>query len=181
MSAARGPSTRSEAGAPHAPGAAATGPALTLRSGNADDTRRLGAAVGALLGVGDVVALCGPLGAGKTLLTQGIAAGLGVPPDEPVVSPTFVLARQYAGRVALFHLDAYRLSSVAELWGLGFEEMLAGGAVVVEWAERVAPAIPPNATWVELIHGNTPDERVIVLRSADAARWTTVARALATC
>lgn len=151
-------------------------PLIVRRSGSADETRRLGAAVGGTLSRGDVVALCGALGAGKTLLTKGIADGLGVAPDEPVVSPTFVLARQYRGRVLLHHLDAYRLADAAELRALGFDEMVESGAVVVEWADRVAPAIPADALWIELRHGGSPDERCIELQAPSAARHAALRR-----
>lgn len=114
------------------------------------DTFALGEALGRGARGGEVFALTGPLGAGKTQFTKGLAEGLQVPPDEPVVSPTFVLVREYAGRRRLYHLDAYRLGSAEDLLALGFEEMVADGnaVVVVEWADRVAAAIPPGAVWI---------------------------------
>lgn len=126
----------------------------TWRCGSPAATHALGRALGRLLTPGDFVALDGALGAGKTHFVKGIAAGLGVPPDEPIVSPTFVLVREYAGRLKLYHLDAYRLGGVAELLDLGLQEMrrAARAVVALEWAERVAPAIPTDACRVELIH-----------------------------
>lgn len=117
-------------------------------------THAVGRALGRVLQPGDVVALAGPLGAGKTHFVQGLAAGLNVPAGEPVVSPTFVLVREYIGRLKLYHIDAYRLTGPGELLALGFEEMLAepGSVVVVEWADRTRPAIPARACWVRLDH-----------------------------
>jgi tRNA threonylcarbamoyladenosine biosynthesis protein TsaE len=100
-------------------------------------TQRLGAKLAALLGPGDVLLLRGALGAGKTSFTQGIAQGLGV--TDVVNSPTFVLARQYAGRLDLYHMDYYRLDRPAEPGELGFDEYFYGdGVTVVEWPERAA-------------------------------------------
>ena len=105
---------------------------------------------------GDVVALCGPLGSGKTQLVKGIAAGLEVPDGEPVVSPTFVLVREYVGRLRLYHIDAYRLTSSSELASLGFEEMRADpqGAVAVEWADRVSESLPDSGWFITLAHAS---------------------------
>ena len=94
--------------------------------------------------VGAVVALNGPLGAGKTRFVRELAAALGVNPDE-VASPTFVLLHEYAGVRPIFHCDAYRLRSVRELWELGVEEMFDSAAIVlIEWADRVAEALPAD-------------------------------------
>ncbi len=101
------------------------------------DTRALGEAVGRLLRAGDLVVLAGPLGAGKTVLAQGIGAGLGV--SGPVLSPTFVIARVHPGRVPMVHVDAYRLGTVddprAELDDLDLDTELEEAVVVVEWGE----------------------------------------------
>lgn len=125
-------------------------------------TYAAGRELGQLLRGRDVVALHGPLGAGKTQFTKGLAAGLGVPPDEPVVSPTFVLVREYAGRLRLYHLDAYRLSGAQELRALGFDEMLAeaDAVIAVEWAERVADAVPAGAVHVEFAHVGEMERRL---------------------
>ena len=98
---------------------------------------------------GEVLGLVGTLGAGKTTFTQSLARGLGVAPDVPVTSPTFVLHRRYQGRVVLEHLDAYRLGSAAELDAMGAGEILEGGGVVViEWAERVTEVLPGHTIWL---------------------------------
>jgi tRNA threonylcarbamoyladenosine biosynthesis protein TsaE len=121
----------------------------TLITGSPEETIAAGRALAERLGAGDVVALIGPLGAGKTQFVKGVCAGLGVARADRVNSPTFVLVNEYAGRLPVFHLDAYRLSGVGELGEIGFEEMLeAGGVVLVEWADRIAAAIPPAAITV---------------------------------
>jgi tRNA threonylcarbamoyladenosine biosynthesis protein TsaE len=109
----------------------------------AEDTRALGRALAAVLRAGDLVVLAGPLGAGKTVLVQGIGAGLGVP--GRVTSPTFVLARVHAdGRLPLVHVDAYRLGSVDEIDDLDLDADLDASVTVVEWGaglvERLADA-----------------------------------------
>lgn len=141
---------------------------LEIRSTSPDDTIRIGRDLAACLAPGDVVALVGPLGAGKTQLVKGIALGLGVPDERLVNSPTFVLVNEYAGRIPIHHLDAYRLTSAAELEALGFEEMCAGDAVVlVEWADRVEGAIPADALWIDLAVVSD-NERRLTLRTASA-------------
>jgi tRNA threonylcarbamoyladenosine biosynthesis protein TsaE len=98
----------------------------------AQDTRDFGIRLATVLQAGDLVVLTGPLGAGKTALTQGIGAGLGV--RGPVVSPTFVIARVHAGgRLPLVHVDAYRLSSLAEVEDLDLDVDVADAVTVVEW------------------------------------------------
>jgi tRNA threonylcarbamoyladenosine biosynthesis protein TsaE len=108
-----------------------------------EEMERIGAELAAHLRHGMVISLLGPLGAGKTTLTKGIAKGLLI--TDPVVSPTYLLARQYEGRIEgqgampLHHLDAYRVSSLDELHEVGLTELLppADGVTVIEWPERV--------------------------------------------
>lgn len=104
----------------------------------AAETEEIGIDLASILRDGTVVSLVGPLGAGKTTLVKGIAKGLLI--TEVVVSPTFLLAREYRGRLALHHLDAYRLSSASELAEVGLDDLLppAEGVTAVEWPERVA-------------------------------------------
>jgi len=129
-------------------------PPLRWQSDDPARTRQCGCLLGRLLRAGDVVALSGALGAGKTQFVKGLAAGLDVRADEVVSSPTFVLMREYAGRLRLYHLDAYRLHDVDELLALGWEELLEepGAVVVLEWADRVPDAVPPAAWRIELEH-----------------------------
>ncbi|MGE3182453.1 MAG: tRNA (adenosine(37)-N6)-threonylcarbamoyltransferase complex ATPase subunit type 1 TsaE [Phycisphaerae bacterium] len=111
-------------------------------------TRELGARLGRTLRGGEGVALDGPLGAGKTEFTKGLAIGVGVSTDEVIVSPTFVLIREYPGRLNLIHLDLYRLSGAEELETLGFSEIAGDPAnvLVVEWAARI-PEIRELLLW----------------------------------
>jgi len=125
---------------------------LVLVSKSPTETLRIGGRLGAGLRGGDCVALRGELGAGKTCLTQGIACGLGVPDGYAVASPTFTLINEYSGKkIALFHLDVYRLTGDADLEEIGYREYLGrGGVLVVEWAEKISGSIPDRALWVTL-------------------------------
>ncbi len=108
-----------------------------------EETFALGAAIGAAAAPGTVVCLFGDLGSGKTKLTQGIAAGLSVPDTYVVTSPTFTYVNEYPGRLPLYHIDLYRISSPNELADLGWEEYIwAEGVVAVEWAERAGDYLP---------------------------------------
>jgi tRNA threonylcarbamoyladenosine biosynthesis protein TsaE len=107
------------------------------------DTADLGARLAALLRPGDVVVLSGPLGAGKTLFTSGIAAGLGV--EEPVISPSFILTREYSsGFLPLIHADIYRLTTRNEFDDLDLLSQSSHGVLVIEWGDVVEPILPPD-------------------------------------
>lgn len=122
---------------------------MKVVSRSAEETQALGERLGARLGRGDVVACIGPLGAGKTCFLQGLARGLGVTAD--VTSPTFVLVNQYRGRLPVYHVDAYRTGSLAELVDLGLEEMLHGeGVTIIEWADKLLPLLPPRTITVTI-------------------------------
>ena len=114
------------------------------------DTDRLGSVIAELLPPGTTVALCGPLGSGKTRLVQAIAAACGVP-RESVVSPTFVLCQEYQGRQTIYHLDAYRLQNSDEFLQLGPEEFFDSPALtLIEWAERVADCLPADRIEIQI-------------------------------
>lgn len=109
-----------------------------------DDTRRLGRRLGELLPDGAVVALDGPLGAGKTRLVQGLAEARGHDPRD-VVSPTYTLIHEYRGPRPVFHFDVYRVRDDDEFLNLGPDEYFAaGGVTVIEWASRIANCLPPD-------------------------------------
>jgi tRNA threonylcarbamoyladenosine biosynthesis protein TsaE len=121
-----------------------------------------------------VVALEGPLGAGKTVFVKGLAEGLGIDPSS-VSSPTFVIASEYEGRARngserlLVHADLYRVETTAELEAAGYLDWIAPGHVVaVEWAERVREALPQDRLWVTLRAGDTPEGREIVATAQGA-------------
>lgn len=114
-----------------------------LDTASPEETRAAGERLGAELRAGDVVLLYGELGAGKTAFTQGLALGLGVPPERRVASPTFTLVNEHAGRVPLYHIDLYRIADPIELEEVGMREYLEGhGVAVVEWAERLGSLRP---------------------------------------
>ncbi len=121
------------------------------------ETRALAQRLAACLVPGDVVALNGELGSGKTEFVHGLARGLQVPPEVPVASPSFALVHEYPGRVLLVHLDLYRLEDLPAELLPDLEEYLSGeGVVAVEWASRLAPLLPPDYLEVRLaIRGDT--------------------------
>jgi len=133
-----------------AAGFAASGRAVVrVASESAEATREIGARLGRQAGPGDVFALYGDLGAGKTCLIQGLAAGLEV--VGPVTSPTFVLIAEYLGRLPLYHVDLYRIDSLDEILGLGLEELLHGeGVTVIEWANKAEPLLSPRTVRVRI-------------------------------
>lgn len=141
-----------------------------LRAPTADDTRAIGRATASLLRAGDVVALGGELGAGKTTLVQGAAAALGV--DQPVLSPTFTLVREYRGSLPIFHLDVYRLNRLQDVLDLGFEEMTdAGGVTFVEWGDAIEALLPESHLQIALRIEDGSDERWITV-DAEGPAWT---------
>ncbi len=117
---------------------------LSLETGSAAETQTWGRRLAALLRPGDVLALAGDLGAGKTAFTQGLARGLGI--TEPVTSPTFTLINQYrtAEGIRLQHVDSYRLANAPlEMWDVGLADLFAGDdIVVIEWADRIPGLLP---------------------------------------
>lgn len=140
-------------------------PAAPLRSRGPDETRGIGEALGRALLRGDprgaVVALWGPLGAGKTCFVQGLARGLGV--SGYVRSPTFVLIHEYRGPTPLFHIDLYRLAS-NEVDSLGLEEILDGpGVAAIEWPDHAEAVLPAERLDVRFAFGDHDDERQISL------------------
>jgi tRNA threonylcarbamoyladenosine biosynthesis protein TsaE len=121
-----------------------------IRLESPGETQRLAASLGRVLRVGDVIALTGPLGAGKTTFVQGLAEGLGVPAERHVASPTFALVNEHPGRVDFVHVDFYRIRSPAELPELGIEEAYDRAATAIEWAERFPDWLPEDALHVLL-------------------------------
>ncbi len=131
-----------------------------IRLNNEADTRALGHRIAEAAEPGDVVALIGDLGTGKTALTKYIAEGLGIKGD--ISSPTFTIVKEYrSGRLPLYHFDVYRLGSGDELIDIGAEEMLDGdGLCVIEWADIVADVLPEDALAIRLDYGENEGERI---------------------
>ncbi len=117
-----------------------------------EQTRRIGMRLGSAINAGDVICLQGNLGAGKTTFVQGLAQGWGS--LDSVSSPTFIIVNLYrrANGDQLFHLDAYRLESIPEAEELDLDAMLAEGALIIEWAERLGDLIPKERLWINLDH-----------------------------
>jgi tRNA threonylcarbamoyladenosine biosynthesis protein TsaE len=135
---------------------------MKVTTTSADETRALGAAFARVLRAGDVVVLEGDLGAGKTTFVQGVGAALGV--DEPMVSPTFTIVREYDVDVPIAHVDVYRLDTLGELHDLGFEDVLDGTRITfVEWGDVIAQALPHDRVVVRLELGAADDERIITV------------------
>lgn len=126
-----------------------------------EETAALGETLAARLQPGDVVALYGDLGAGKTQLAKGVAAGLGLAPDA-VTSPTFTLLHEYeGGRLPLYHFDAYRIEHAHELYDLGYEDYFYGdGCCLVEWPTHVDPLLPDEAIRLHLHHVHSDVRRI---------------------
>jgi tRNA threonylcarbamoyladenosine biosynthesis protein TsaE len=135
---------------------------VSTRSARA--THALGARLGRLLAPGDVVALVGDLGAGKTQLVRGACAGAGVRPEE-VSSPSFAIVATYRGRIPVHHADLYRIGDEDELYGTGFGDLVGGdGALLVEWADRIPGALPEEKLTVTLVHdARLPNVRKVEL------------------
>jgi len=123
--------------------------ATSVVADSPEATAAAGERLAGRLGAGDVVALTGELGAGKTCFVQGLVRGLGA--TAAATSPTFVLVNEYRGRLPVHHVDVYRTQSLTELLDLGLEELLAGaGVTLVEWADRCEPLLPARAIRVHI-------------------------------
>jgi tRNA threonylcarbamoyladenosine biosynthesis protein TsaE len=134
------------------------------------DTRKLGEELGRLLSAGDIVCLYGELGTGKTVLSKGLAAGLGVAGRETVRSPSFVLIHHYHGRMPVYHADLYRLSDPTDLADIGIRELLgADGVVMIEWADKLEASLPAERLDISLEH-QSEETRVITIQ-AQGARY----------
>ena len=134
-------------------------------SHSVDETMRIGRTFGEQLVAGDVVAMIGDLGAGKTHFVKGIASAHGVDPDT-VSSPTFTIAHEYSGRIPVYHLDLYRLEDTSELLRSGADEYIGGnGICLIEWPEKAESLLPQSTFLVRIIHGGD-DTRDISIHPA---------------
>lgn len=145
----------------------------SFRTASPEESRALGRALGELLGPGSFVALTGELGAGKTVLVQGIARGVGF--EGYVTSPSFVVINEYRGRLPIYHVDLYRISDPASLLDLGYREVFwSDGVTLVEWADRALELLPETRLDVSIEFAGS-EARVLRL----AARGDSASRILA--
>ena len=134
---------------------------MTLHSGTVAQTRRIGERMGRLLRAGDVILLSGELGAGKTVLAQGIGKGMGV--EAAIKSSSFVIMNEYAGTpLRLFHADLYRLEAPEQVAELALDEQAADGVLVVEWPERASEELPIEHLLVRLEYDGARARRIEV-------------------
>ncbi len=163
-----------------------TVPLAEIQTSSPAETKRVALALADVVIEGDVLVLTGDLGAGKTCFTQGLAVGLGI--DGPVTSPTFTLANRYRGRMVLHHLDVYRLDGLSDIEHLGLSELLDDGVTVIEWGDKIRPALPdgcleiafrypdagadeelaPSASGADF---DAPTERLIEFQAHRASSW----------
>lgn len=135
-------------------------PSLELTSHSPDDTIKIGALIGQLASGGDIFLLTGSLGTGKTCLTQGIARGLGIKEHTP--SPSFVLVRQFYGRLPLYHIDLYRLDNIDEIADLGLDDYLySDGVCVIEWAEKGLSLLPREHLMIKIDYLGDTERQLI--------------------
>jgi len=135
---------------------------VEMQSTCEDDTLAIARALGAVLVPGDVVALSGDLGAGKTVFCKGVGEALGIPPDR-IVSPSYTIVTEHPGTVRFIHVDVYRLSSEREASDIGLEEVLYGdGVCLVEWAEKIATILPNYCIKVKFLFSDEGGRRLII-------------------
>ena len=138
-------------------------------SNSPQETVELGRRIGSQLKGGEVIGICGLLGSGKTHLIKGIAAGAGARDSKQVNSPTFVIVNEYSGRLDIYHIDAYRLNSIAEFEMLGFDEYCRSQSVVlIEWADKIESALKAvNYIRIEIFHAGQTERKIHVENTPD--------------
>ncbi len=126
---------------------------VVFQTKSASETIRIGKNIGSLLLPGDIVALVGELGAGKTQFIKGLAAGVGVGKPTYVSSPSFTLINEHLGKVPFYHIDLFRLKSEKEAEELGLEEYFQGGGITaIEWADKIPSLLPEEILWINICY-----------------------------
>ena len=134
----------------------------SFKTESPEETQAFGEKIGKTLKRGDVIALIGDLGTGKTCLTQGIARGVGIASDEVVNSPSYILINEYNARIPIYHIDLYRLEDSAEIAELGLTEYIEGdGICIIEWAERMADALPDTVIKIRITLAEASDNEML--------------------
>jgi tRNA threonylcarbamoyladenosine biosynthesis protein TsaE len=124
-----------------------------VQSQSTSETIRIGKQIGSQLHPGDVVALVGELGTGKTHFIKGLASGAGVKRSRYITSPSFTLIHEYHGKIPFYHIDLFRLKTEKEAEGLGLEEYFQGeGITAVEWADKIPAYLPQEMLWIEICY-----------------------------
>ncbi len=132
---------------------------------SAEETERLGGRIASALKGTEVIALFGGLGMGKTALTRGIAATLGI--SEGVSSPTFALVNEYHGRYTVYHFDMYRVNTWDDLYSTGFFDYIGNGILIIEWSENIEGALPEDCVRIEISRGERDDQRIFEIEGVD--------------
>jgi tRNA threonylcarbamoyladenosine biosynthesis protein TsaE len=145
------------------------GRTLEIISSSPQETEQIGSLLGKMLARGDIIALSGELGSGKTTLVKGLAQGMGFDSKE-IVSPSFTLVNEYEGPLPFFHIDLYRLGDERDLREIGYEEYLGeAGVAVIEWADRAPHAVPHESLWITLRYQDA--ERREIVMQAQGGRY----------
>jgi len=150
---------------------------LSILSGNPEETFSIGKIIGERLTKGDVLALMGELGSGKTCFTHGVARGIGVPEKYLITSPSFTLINEYRGKINLYHFDLYRLQGLQDMEDLGYEEYLFGeGVSVIEWADKMEDALSEEALRISFKYLDESSREIVI--SGEKERIAQISNAL---
>lgn len=139
---------------------------LKIKTNNAKETEQLGRLIGESLIGGEIIAMTGDLGAGKTTMTKSIAKGLNI--DEHITSPTFTIVNEYDGRLKLFHFDVYRIGDIEEMYDIGYEEYFySGGVCIIEWANLIEEILPKNTINIEIYSLDENKREIMITGKGD--------------
>lgn len=138
---------------------------IRIITSSVNETESLGERIASVLKGREVIALFGDLGAGKTAFTRGLCKGLGI--DDGVSSPTFAIVNTYRGRFPVYHFDMYRITSVDDLFAVGFYDYLDTGVLVIEWSENIESELEDNTIRIRIVKMENEDERVFEIEGLD--------------